>query len=163
MGGKFPHSVERILGVTRGIIWHDRDCPDADFAQGLCFGHDAADAGLHIRAMIANEDDKRAFRAAHVNERIGVAVNSLKGKILCLPANRVFGVDTEVLPLRQVEVISHAKQLLYPATWCEKEGKVDKSSERAAIRNCRDFWQPKIFQNGLRGPQGFILKRQLTY
>ena len=54
--------------------------------QRLGLLDDPADARLHVGTVIADEDDERALRPAHVGERIGLAVDALEREVARLPA-----------------------------------------------------------------------------
>src|SRR5262249_37606717 len=70
----------------QGVVRHDGDCADADLAQRLGLLHDAADGRPYIGTVVADEDDERALRPAHVGERIGPAVHACEREVLRLPA-----------------------------------------------------------------------------
>jgi hypothetical protein len=70
--GERLHVVEGVLAVSRSIVGHDRDGADANLAQRLGLRDDAVNARLHIRTVIADENDERALRPAHVGKRVGL-------------------------------------------------------------------------------------------
>jgi hypothetical protein len=58
------------------------------------FRHYPVNARLHIRTVIANEDDERALWPAHVGKRVAFAVHTFELEVARLPAevaNALFG------------------------------------------------------------------------
>jgi hypothetical protein len=79
--------LSKESGIGVGVVRHDRDRPHTDLAQRFRLRHDPADARFHIGTVIADEDDERALRPAHVGERIGPAVNGRQREVARLPAD----------------------------------------------------------------------------
>jgi len=51
--------------------------------------HDAANARLHIRTVITNEDNERALRPTHVTKCADFSIYALKREVAGLPHHRV--------------------------------------------------------------------------
>ena len=79
------HVVEGVLAVSRCVVRHDGDCADTDLAQRLGLDHNAVNASLNIRAVIADEDDERALRPAHVGKRVGFSVHAVEREVARFP------------------------------------------------------------------------------
>src|SRR5262249_1452100 len=88
--GESLHVVEGVLRIGVGVVWHDGDRADPDFAQRVSFHHDAADRRLHVRTVITDEDYERALRPSYVGERIGFAVYAIKSEVACLPTEGAY-------------------------------------------------------------------------
>src|SRR5262249_27303157 len=52
-------------------------------------GHNAVDGRFHVGTVIADKDHERAFRPATIRKRIDFAIDTLKGEIPGLPADRM--------------------------------------------------------------------------
>ena len=75
------HGLEGILGVGISIVGANRGKPDPLCHERSRIGDEAVDHRLHVRTMIADEDDHRAALSGNVFERINPPVCARKPKV----------------------------------------------------------------------------------
>src|SRR5690606_21473616 len=84
--GELAHLLERVLGMGFGIVGAYGDEPNAIGGEVLCVLDDPVDDGLHIGAMVADEDNNQSARPRMLGYLVLIAVDAGQDCVDCLPS-----------------------------------------------------------------------------